>query len=391
MHTNRRWYTLATAFVVVWLVVNSFSFSETTPEGCPADAPAPIEDTNLYAWIRIALGKESDEIVTCTDLLSLESVSSAIRDGIKSLEGLQYAIHLTYLRIPENSISDLTPLTNLTKIHTLRLWGNQISDVTPLANLAELTELVLYENAITDISPLAGLTKLETLHLMRNQISDLTPLVGLTGLRELYLAENAITDPTGIESLVNLEKLTLSGNDVTTLEPLRNLRQLSYLSLGMRVHDDEQLLSPVMRDPPPGSAHRVISPVRQLDTTPLHGLTALETLIVNSIKLTELSFLSEFKNLRDLGLVNVGLRGSDLGPIAPFSLRSLQINDNQIDDLTLLANAPDFNSRYIFDVHNNCLDLTPGSRDMQDLQVFIDRGLPIYVGQQKDCTAAPRD
>jgi internalin A len=385
MHTNRRWYTLSTAFVVVWLVVNSFSFSETTSEGCPADAPAPIEDRQILDLVRITLKKDNDEVVTCADLLHLEALSSPIFHGVRSLEGLQYATNLAYLHIPDNSISDLTPLTNLTKIHTLRLWGNKISDVTPLANLTELTELILYENAITDISPLAGLTKLEYLHLMRNQVSDLTPLSGLTALRKLYLAENAITDPTGIESLVNLEELTLRGNDVTTLGPLRNLRQLRYLSLGMRIHDDEHLLGPVMRDPPPGSAHRVISPVRQLDTTPLYGLTKLETLLISSIELTELSFLAEFTNLRDLGLVNVGLKADDLGVIAGLPLRYLAINDNQIDSLTLLANAPDFRPRHTFDVHNNCLDLTPGSQDMQDVQVLVDRGLPIHIGQQDNC------
>ena len=54
--------------------------------------------------------------------------------------------------------------------------------------------LLLSRNQITDVSPLSGLTKLETLSLTKNEISDLSPLAGLTNLKELHLYGNPIPD-----------------------------------------------------------------------------------------------------------------------------------------------------------------------------------------------------
>lgn len=54
--------------------------------------------------------------------------------------------------------------------------------------------LGLQANGITDITPLTGLTKLQNLYLNNNRISNLTPLAGLTNLQGLYLGNNQIKD-----------------------------------------------------------------------------------------------------------------------------------------------------------------------------------------------------
>lgn len=111
---------------------------------------------------------------------------------IKSLSGLEYAVHLTDLTADGNEISDLRPLANLTELRSLQLSSNPIADVTPLAGLGELTTLYLHNAQVQDVSALTGLTKLEELGLIHDRISDLTPLLAMTSLRKLDVTGNRI-------------------------------------------------------------------------------------------------------------------------------------------------------------------------------------------------------
>ena len=89
-----------------------------------------------------------------------------------------------------NSITDLSPLSELTGLMYLQLHTNSITDISALAELTSLTSLDFQRNSITDISPLSGLTSLTSLVLWGNSITDINPLSGLTSLRDLYLREN---------------------------------------------------------------------------------------------------------------------------------------------------------------------------------------------------------
>ena len=82
---------------------------------------------------------------------------------------------LSVLDLAESAVSDLTPLTNLTKLQALYLQETTVSDLTPLANLTKLQTLNLRETAVSDLTPLANLTKLQTLYLQETTVSDLTP------------------------------------------------------------------------------------------------------------------------------------------------------------------------------------------------------------------------
>ncbi|MYK51262.1 MAG: leucine-rich repeat domain-containing protein, partial [Gemmatimonadetes bacterium] len=101
---------------------------------------------------------------------------------------------LERLFLENNSISDVTPLSNLTSLESLYLSSNNISDVTPLSNLTSLERLFLENNSISDVTPLSNLTSLETLFLSSNNISDVTPLSNLTSLKWLGLGNNSISD-----------------------------------------------------------------------------------------------------------------------------------------------------------------------------------------------------
>ena len=94
----------------------------------------------------------------------------------------------------------------------LGLSENSISDVSALSDLTTLEVLDLSENSISDITPLSGLTSLRGLWLDKNNISDLSPLVANTGLARgdvVDVRDNPLSDTS-----INTHIPTLEGAGV---------------------------------------------------------------------------------------------------------------------------------------------------------------------------------
>ncbi len=200
-----------------------------------------IPDVNLRAVIEDSLKKASGEAITAAEmatLMRLEAPNSHIRD----LTGLEHATELTVLnlgdvfvngnRLNSNDITDLSPLSGLTRLTELHLHRNMIYDISPLSGLTELRLLDVSANFyISDISPLSGMIKLRTLYLYTNEISDISPLSGLTDLRWLSLSNNLIWDISPLSSLTELRGLTLNVNAVSDISHLSGMIYLERLNI----------------------------------------------------------------------------------------------------------------------------------------------------------------
>ena len=100
---------------------------------------------------------------------------------------LKYCTDLVFLDLGHgNRITDLTPLSGLTKLRALIVSMNKIEDISPLQSLTNLECLEIYQNPITDISPVTALPKLRYLNCSSTLFSDITPLLGLKNLEMLW-------------------------------------------------------------------------------------------------------------------------------------------------------------------------------------------------------------
>ena len=209
------------------------------PLGHPEDVVV-IPDANLRAVIADSLGKASSETITAGEMTTLPRLD-APNKGVKDLAGLEFATNLIKLDlgsekvngkyVNSNEISDLSPLSNLTRLRFLGLHSNSISDVSPLSGLTSLITLSLHHNSISDISPLSGLTNLTMLNLYGNSISDVSPLSNLTRLRTLMLHRNNISDVSPLSNLTGLSLLQLAHNNILDVSPLSGLAGLKHLYL----------------------------------------------------------------------------------------------------------------------------------------------------------------
>ncbi|MYH84112.1 hypothetical protein F4141_25795 [Candidatus Poribacteria bacterium] len=166
-----------------------------------------------------------------TNLTQLQIANNETLSDVSSLAGL---INLEWLDLHRcDSLSDLSPLAGLTKLEYLNLnHTRRVSDysLAPLSGLTELRRLRLAENMISDISPLSELISLVRLDLPRNEIVDLSPLSGLAGLTELYLNANMISDVSPLAELINLEWLDLRVNQIADISSLDGLAARTYIS-----------------------------------------------------------------------------------------------------------------------------------------------------------------
>ena len=335
------------------------------PETC--ESPVEIPDGELGFAIRAELGKFEGEL-TCEDLASLGTLDVEFRDAenspvpISDLEGLQYAVNLTNLRLVDQDLADLSSLAQLASLTKLSLIGSGVADLNPLAGLTNLTDLNLEFNSITDISPLVandGLDEGDTVNLFDNLLSA-EARKGAQALRDRGVLVRGIAPvtcaspvviPDAVLKAVILRELGRSEGELTC----ENLAEFETLSVpddrGRAIQSLEGLQFAV------NLTELALDYNSVRDLRPLADLTSLVTL---DVSVNEVSDLDPLKNLTDLATLDLSsnYRVRDLSPLAELDkLTSLDLFENQVSDLSPLE---DLTNLTILELaRNSASDLRP--------------------------------
>ena len=155
------------------------------------------------------------------------------RRGIKSLEGLEYAKNLKTLKVSMNSITDLTPIKDLTNLEFLEVFRNEISDLTPLKNLKNLEHLDIYNNkGIVNLEPISKLNKINfiDMHYCNRRSARVTfeDLGSLTNLEFLSIDDDFVDDLSFVRNLKKLSTFSCNNNYVTDLSYIQTLAADSF-------------------------------------------------------------------------------------------------------------------------------------------------------------------
>ena len=286
---------------------------------------SPFTDPALRAVVEEALEKQPGAPITQADLAMLEELHAA-RKGIRNLAGLELATNLRYADLQLNRISDLSPLSGLSRLNVLFLGYNGIRDPSPLGNLSGLRELSLDHNDPFDPVPLAELTSLETLYLDHSGIADLSPLASLRGLVRLSIAANDFTDLSPLTELTRLRHLNISDNDVADLSPLSRLPLVS-----LQIGHSNAVLENVLD----------LGNLRRVATLDLTGLgigdvAALSERIEPRELILRDNAIVDVQPLRELtGIEVLDLSSNDIEDIGPLVKRAIWRGVHAIEDAHL--------------------------------------------------------
>lgn len=199
--------------------------------------------------------------------------------------------------------------------------------------LAQLTELKARDAGITDLSGIEYCTNLTVLGFWGNPISDVSPVSSLPNLSDLHLCESQISDIHPLSSLTNLKWLAVASSPVSDISPLSALTNLTVLDLA----SDE---------------------IR--DISPLSSLTNLTILCLQGNEVSNILSLTSLTNLTDL-----------------------RLTQNQVSDISpLLANSGLGEGDSVLLGGNN-LDLSPGSADMENIEILEVRGVVVSLDPQQ--------
>jgi hypothetical protein len=230
--------------------------------------------------------KRVQKVRICGDLPGLEPLVP-LRDQI------------TRVRV-EADVGDLSALSRLTKLRelSLREGAAQID----FAQLKELETLSISGDT-PEFGNLAECRSLRLLRITGGGLRDMTPLRGLSHLREFSISEAPLKSLEGIAGLKSLKRIVLQQLPLEQLDELRHLHQLEEVVLVLlrRVQSIGALTQlPALR--------RVVIHAcgKVSDVEKLGGVTKLESLELESIKLPSVTFLAGLTQLRNLQLVSVG-------------------------------------------------------------------------------------
>ena len=207
------------------------------------DAETPIYSNELWNVTQLAVPADVKDLTDLKwlpdlEVLTAENCSAGSLSPIAQLSNL----HTLYLSGAVLSSNDLKLIAALPELRSLSLPGCQLSTITNLDSAKKLTYLDLSKNPIRDISVIAGMTQLQTLDLHQNALVNLDPLKGLSQLQTLDVSQNSVTTLAPLCELFALRQLNVSNNQLMSLAGIEKLSGLTQLSASHNNLTDLQAL-----------------------------------------------------------------------------------------------------------------------------------------------------
>lgn len=127
-----------------------------------------------------------------------KNITSLSEDCIKSTLNINFDINsVTIISANNNTISDISRLSEFVSVRELYLSDNRIKNIDSLKQLFNLKTLVISSNLIDDITSLKELKNLENLDISNNKkLKNLSALYELKTLKLLCINETAVTKST---------------------------------------------------------------------------------------------------------------------------------------------------------------------------------------------------
>lgn len=234
--------------------------------------------------------------------------------GINDYSGISNFVNLKTLDLEYDSMSQeqfaSINFENYSTLWRLHLNGNEdINDLSTIKPLSEdLSYMDISQTSVSDISVLSSFTELVTLDAEQCEISDLTPLAGLEKVEKLNFNENKITTLFPLVGMRELKSLKVNNNSLSDLNGIEGMIYLENIE----------------------ASYNNLKSIEELSNS-----VKLKKVFVNGNSISDISVLKKCEN----------------------SIEYVSVNDNEITDLSPLANA--VNLKFLSFDNNDVTDLKP--------------------------------
>lgn len=280
------------------------SFTTLTKQATAVQDSFMIVNHDTIAMDRIdeLYGHRPDTVIFINDTIYQWINDTIITDLTPIYETLRQLTRLTEVNVSGNeSITDLSPLSELSDLRILNCSNTNVSDINPIRNLNGIKELDISNTKITDISNLKYANIVQTFKADGNKIKDISIVEYFKDLNYLSLSNTEVYDISSLSGCENLKALNLSGTLVNDLTSMANLTHLHDINI----------------------SNTYIS-----DLSPLKGLENLNSLNIEGTQVTDLDGIADLKGLNEINFSNTKV--SDLETLNGLPKLTIIYCDNSL-------------------------------------------------------------
>lgn len=168
---------------------------------------------------------QAEELSILAQLPALTSLTLA-DCGLSTIEGLETVSGLNYLDLSENTVRNLTPLSNMGYLMELNLQHNAVTSLEAISGLSNLETLDVSYNALTSLAPLGSCVRLNWINADNNQLTNVSGVDVLPLLDYLSLDYNQLTNVNALASCAELTNLSIANNSITDIAALSALTKV---------------------------------------------------------------------------------------------------------------------------------------------------------------------
>lgn len=196
-----------------------------------------VEDT-----IRVMTSNPEYDILACSyqkvkDIKyvdALKNVTNVILSDnkISSLEGISKYKSIKNLSLENNKITQIDGLDSLDNLWALNLTGNPIKSIEGLCLHKHKLEYIGISGNFNTLSELNGCKKLKGIRITSSNINELDDLPYIyNSLTQLQVSHSPLKNFGAIDKFILLKNVSLSNTHIEELSPLKDLKNIETLAL----------------------------------------------------------------------------------------------------------------------------------------------------------------
>lgn len=190
-----------------------------------------VNEFMAFNWYVTNNWTQPEDPFDMSDLSKFTNINTLIIEyqNIREIPDLS---HLPLIRVDfsNNSLTDVSGISECTEIKTLHLRDNPIEDLSALQNLDKIEQLDISFTQVSDLSPVVS-DKLKALYMEYSNLEDFSVLKACPNIEDIRVSNATKEEIAQLSCIENLKNFSVYEGEVDSLEMFLNVPHLQGLEL----------------------------------------------------------------------------------------------------------------------------------------------------------------